>query len=241
MRYTEHEFKIDHVFDFIRVFFSSIFLAPYRLLNEYSRKILLLDKKIIKYNMLCAIGFNLLFLAREVYKIFTCPYLQISDTYLVEMCISLVVIMVVFYLTSIFDKPVLTDNIKGVDIKTKEVNKEVFLADEDVITDATTEAELRTAMSLDDDAFDQIKVKEMEDFPIQNTMAVDYDVIPNTNINILRNVYDKMDDMSFEDPMSEDTTQPRPDYMVNFVEEESIAVGDDSLSDLLDSLDGIME
>lgn len=239
MRYTEHEFKIDHVFDFIRVFFSSIFLAPYRLLNEYSRKILLLDKKIIKYNMLCAIGFNLLFLAREVYKIFTCPYLQISDTYLVEMCISMVVIMVVFYLTSIFDKPVLTDNIKGVDIKTKEVNKEVFLADEDVISDATTEAELRTAMSLDDNTFDQIKVQEMEDFPIQNTMAVNYDVIPNTDINILRNVYDKMDDMSFEDPMSEDTTQPRPDYMVNFVEEESIAVGDDSLSDLLDSLNGI--
>lgn len=241
MRYTEHEFKIDHVFDFIRVFFSSIFLAPYRLLNEYSRKILLLDKKIIKYNMLCAIGFNLLFLAREVYKIFTCPYLQISDTYLVEMCISMVVIMVVFYLTSIFDKPVLTDNIKGVDIKTKEVNKEVFLADEDVITDATTEAELRTAMSLDDDTFDQIKVQEMEDFPIQNTMAVNYDVIPNTDINILRNVHDKMDDMYFDDPISEDTTQPRPDYMINFVEEESIAVGDDCLSDILDSFDGITQ
>lgn len=241
MRYTEHEFKIDHVFDFIRVFFSSIFLAPYRLLNEYSRKILLLDKKIIKHNMLCAIGFNLLFLAREVYKIFTCPYLQISDTYLVEMCISLVVIMVVFYLTSIFDKPILTDNIKGMDIKTKEVNKEVFLADEDIISDATTEAELRTAMSLDDDTFDQIKVKEMEDFPIQNTMAVDYDGIPDTDINVLMNINGKMDDMIFEDPMSEDTTQPQPNYMVNFLNEESIAIGDDSLSDILDSLDGITQ
>lgn len=241
MRYTEHEFKIDHVFDFIRIFFSSIFLAPYRLLNEYSRKILLLDKRIIKYNMLCAIGFNLLFLAREVYKIFTCAYLQISDTYLVEMCISLVAIMVVFYLTSIFDKPILTDNIKGVDIKTKEVNKEVFLTDEDVITDTATEAELRTAMSLDDDMFDQIKVKEMEDFPIQNTMAVDYDEIPDTDINILRNINDKMDNMSFEDPLSEDTTQPRHDYMVNFIDEESVAIGEDSLSELLNSLDGIVK
>lgn len=214
MRYTENEFKIDHIFDFIRIFFSSIFLAPYRLLNEYSKKILLLDKRIIKYNMLVAIGFNILFLARELYKIFTNPLLQISDSYLIDICISLVIIMVVYYVTSIFDKPVLTENVKGYDIDTKEVNKEIFMDDNDIISDEMSEEELRLAMALDDDDFNAIRVEDFEDIPVQNTSAVNYDEIEDTDVNVLLNIHNKMESMTFNDPLEfedEDDSFPSGD------------------------------
>lgn len=214
MRYTENEFKIDHIFDFIRIFFSSIFLAPYRLLNEYSKKILLLDKRIIKYNMLVAIGFNILFLAREIYKIFTNPLLQISDSYLIDICISLVIIMVVYYVTSIFDKPVLTENVKGYDIDTKEVNKEIFMDDNDIISDEMSEEELRLAMALDDDDFNAIRVEDLEDIPVQNTSAVNYDEIEDTDVNVLLNIHNKMESMTFNDPLEfedEDDSFPSGD------------------------------
>lgn len=67
MRYTEKEydFKFDSVYDFIRILFSTTFLAPFRFFNEMSKKIIFLGKKSIKEILNTAVIIAALLLAGE--------------------------------------------------------------------------------------------------------------------------------------------------------------------------------
>ena len=59
MKYTEQEFKFDHVFDFIRYIFSSPFLAPFRFTNELTRKLPYLNRSILWAICIWALGFDI--------------------------------------------------------------------------------------------------------------------------------------------------------------------------------------
>lgn len=48
MRYTEYEFKVDHFFDILRIVCCSLFRAPIQLVNEISKKIVYIEKKILR-------------------------------------------------------------------------------------------------------------------------------------------------------------------------------------------------
>lgn len=67
MRYTEKEydFKFDSVYDFIRILFSTTFLAPFRFFNEMSKKIIFLGKKSVKEILNTAVIIAALLLAGE--------------------------------------------------------------------------------------------------------------------------------------------------------------------------------
>ena len=60
MKYTEQEFKLDHVFDFIRYIFSSPFLAPFRFTNELTRKLPYLSRSILWSICGWGLGFDVL-------------------------------------------------------------------------------------------------------------------------------------------------------------------------------------
>lgn len=58
MRYTEYDYKTETPFDTIRLMSSSIFLAPFRLVNEISKKILYLPKDLVEKVEMTAMGIN---------------------------------------------------------------------------------------------------------------------------------------------------------------------------------------
>lgn len=68
MRYTEKEydFKFDSVYDFIRILFSTTFLAPFRFFNEMSKKIIFLGKNSVKEILNTAVIIAALLLAGEL-------------------------------------------------------------------------------------------------------------------------------------------------------------------------------
>ncbi|WP_304427987.1 hypothetical protein [uncultured Clostridium sp.] len=94
MRYTEKEydFIFDSVYDFVRVLFSTTFLAPFRFFNEMSKKIILLGKKGIKDILNTAVIISALLLAGEFgYQIlFTKLSLLKGSVPLISIAIALV-------------------------------------------------------------------------------------------------------------------------------------------------------
>lgn len=70
MKYTEQEFKFDHIFDFIRYLFSSIFLAPFRFTNELTRKLPYLQQELLSDFNLWAIGINAFLIVTKVISCF---------------------------------------------------------------------------------------------------------------------------------------------------------------------------
>lgn len=99
MRYTEKEydFIFDSVYDFIRVLFSTTFLAPFRFFNEMSKKIILLGKKGIKDILNTAVIIASLLLAGEFgYQIlFTKLSLFSGSVPLVSIAIALVGVFII--------------------------------------------------------------------------------------------------------------------------------------------------
>lgn len=70
MKYTEQEFKFDHIFDFIRYLFSSIFLAPFRFTNELTRKLPYLQQELLSDFNLWAIGINAFLIVTKIISCF---------------------------------------------------------------------------------------------------------------------------------------------------------------------------
>lgn len=66
MKYTEQEFKFDHIFDFIRYIFSSPFLAPFRFINELTRKLPYMGKPITWKICVWSFGFNILLIILNI-------------------------------------------------------------------------------------------------------------------------------------------------------------------------------
>lgn len=66
MKYTEQEFKFDHIFDFVRYLFSSIFLAPFRFTNELTRKLPYLQQELLSEFNIWAIGINAFLIVTKI-------------------------------------------------------------------------------------------------------------------------------------------------------------------------------
>lgn len=107
MRYTEKEydFVFDSVYDFIRVLFSTTFLAPFRFFNEMSKKIILLGKKGIKDILNTAVIIASLLLAGEFgYQIlFTKLSLFSGSVPLISIALALIGVFIINQRVDNFD------------------------------------------------------------------------------------------------------------------------------------------
>lgn len=70
MRYTEesHDNEIKDLFDLIRIAFTSVVFAPYRLFSEISTKVMFLDRSVIERTLIVAAVMDLLVLISYVVK-----------------------------------------------------------------------------------------------------------------------------------------------------------------------------
>ena len=97
-RYTEYSGKIENPADAIRLVSVGILLAPFRLVNEYTKKIMFIDRAAAKTQLLFAMGLNaLLVIAEIVYVFIRRKTIVILETNIVPGIVSLVIIFV-FYM-----------------------------------------------------------------------------------------------------------------------------------------------
>lgn len=66
MKYTEQEFKFDHIFDLIRYGFSSLFLAPFRFTNELSRKLPYIPQNVLIKISTWSIGIDVILIVIDL-------------------------------------------------------------------------------------------------------------------------------------------------------------------------------
>ena len=145
MRYTEYEFKLDHVFDFIRLIFSSIFLSPFRLINEITKKIIYLPKElVVKIVKIAFVVDIVVFAGCIVDMVLDGKFNFIHGKLPLLSCIvALVLIGAVYYVVEIHQQPELVaGKKKKVVIQEKEVPKDLTLEDEDLIHDSLTDEAL---------------------------------------------------------------------------------------------------
>lgn len=141
MRYTEHDFTIDHIFDFIRIAFSSVFLAPFRLVNEYSKKVLFIDKEHIQKHLFVALGINILLIIFEIIGILKAREFIILTSNIPGLLFSFILIGGIYYLSQVIDQPKINYGTKPKKQKVKQSNKSVYFDAEELIEDKETEDE----------------------------------------------------------------------------------------------------
>ena len=134
MRYTESDFTIDHIFDFIRLVFSSVFLAPFRFCNEYSKKLLFIDKEHIRHHVLLALGLNLVLGVFEIIRILRTRAFIVLASNVPALLISFIVIVGLYSLVMSYDQPKVSYGKKPRPIKSSR-KKEVKFDAEDLISD----------------------------------------------------------------------------------------------------------
>lgn len=143
MRYTEYEFTIDHIFDFIRIIFSSVILSPIRLVSEITKKVMYIEKSKIVKCCKIALGINLVILGVDVVNMIRGKevYMTIGSTPLSSELISLLFVGIIYYASTIYDQPSLSYNKKPKVNKSKKrrnVNEDIDSIlddDEDLIRD----------------------------------------------------------------------------------------------------------
>lgn len=142
MRYTESDFTIDHVFDFIRLVFSSIFLAPFRFCNEYSKKLLFLDKECIRKHVLLALALVLFLAVTEGIGIIRANEFVILASNIPALLLAFIIIGALYYLVMIYDQPKVTYGVKPEKPKKeKQKRKPIKFDAEDLIEDNEEELE----------------------------------------------------------------------------------------------------
>lgn len=141
MRYTEQEFKLDHIFDYIRYGFSSIILAPFRLINEITKKICYLPLPIIEKCCITAIGLDVLITVITIISLLRKHNfsLFVGKVPLIACLLSLVILGLLYYGLSCVKMPtfkyVSDEDKKLEDVETKE--EVVNLAPDSLIDDDT--------------------------------------------------------------------------------------------------------
>lgn len=199
MRYTESDFTIDHIFDFIRLVFSSIFLAPFRFCNEYSKKLLFIDKERIKQHIVLALGLNVLLGVSEIIRIVRTRTFIVLQSNIPALLISMVLIGGLYYLVQIYDQPKVTYGKKPRPIKSNRKAKVKFDA-EDLIED-NEEAIEQLAKDKDNEdingGLDISKLKmnspEKEKVDLSLDLSsfkseIDYDLMPKTSQETLEDI-----------------------------------------------------
>lgn len=108
MRYTEHDFTIDHIFDFIRILFSSVFIAPWRLLHNITLKLIFIDKdKLTKFAQV-AVGLNLILIVLEIIGLARTVQFSFMYTKLPALILCFILLALVYYLIGIYDQPMIS-------------------------------------------------------------------------------------------------------------------------------------
>ena len=153
MRYTEYEFTIDHIFDFIRIIFSSVILSPIRLVSEITKKAMYIEKSKITKCCQIAIIINLIILGVDVVNMIRGKevYMTMGSTPLSSELISLFFVGLVYYASTIYDQPSLSYNKKPKDNKSKK--RKVIKDDIDDILDDEEDL-IRDCYDYDDDIVD---------------------------------------------------------------------------------------
>lgn len=105
MRYTEHDFTIDHIFDFIRILFSSVFIAPWRLLHNITLKLIFIDKDKLKRFAQVAIGLNLILICTECIGLARAVDFSFMYTKLPALILCFILLAMVYYAIGIYDQP----------------------------------------------------------------------------------------------------------------------------------------
>lgn len=140
MRYTEYEFTVDHIFDLIRIAFSSVFLAPLRIVSEVSKKVMYIEKsKITKCcKVSLALGVLLLLADLCIAMAHKSIYLYEGSTPVVAEIIAIFILGCLYYASTIYDQPSVVYNSKPrqQNRKRPKVQVDPILDEEDLIEDS---------------------------------------------------------------------------------------------------------
>lgn len=191
MRYTEQEFKFDHIFDVIRYVFSSLILAPFRLINELTRKIIYIPLKVIERCGLVALGINVLIIVWTVIDLIRKNnFSLISGRMPLLPCMLSCVFLCVFQYSLTFVKNpkfnYVSEEEKGLeDLESDEEVKDIVLNDEQILKDDTLaqirqqdstalDEKLKSIANVDEEmeAYNNATPKELDDV-IKSTLLED--------------------------------------------------------------------
>lgn len=137
MRYTEYEFTVDHIFDLIRIAFSSVFLAPLRLVSEITKKVMYIEKsKIVKCcGISLGIGLSLLVADLCMCLAHKTIYLYEGSTPVISEVIAIFLLGCIYYASTVYDQPSVSYNCKPKQRKRPKVEVDTVLDEEDLIED----------------------------------------------------------------------------------------------------------
>lgn len=243
MRYADYDFTIDHIFDFIRIFFSIIFVAPWRYFHNMTIKLTFIDKdKLVRFAQV-AVGINVLLIVCEVIGLLSSGSFSIMYTRIPALFLCFIMLAVVYYLIGIYDQPMIKYGKKPVKVERKKpievpkdfgvVGANALLDDEDILEEEET-----TEKSESEESTPNIEEEEEDDFTMEFgdklSGFVDTEKLRETSEEyqgILQNAYlsDEFNIKEFTD-LSSDFTD-----LASFADDE-IAQGE-LLSEAMDNID----
>ena len=96
-RYTEYNAKIENPADAIRFVSSNIILAPFRLVNEYTKKIIFINRDLARKHLAYSVILNAFLIVSEIINIFIKrETIILVETNVIPGVISLVIIIVLY-------------------------------------------------------------------------------------------------------------------------------------------------
>lgn len=105
MRYTEKDlkFEFNNGYDYIRILFSCLFVSPFRLTNEISKKILYINKKVFEKVMLDAVIINTILLCYKLISgLFSGKiYISGSSLPISSLIVSLSILIATYYISCV--------------------------------------------------------------------------------------------------------------------------------------------
>lgn len=243
MRYADYDFTIDHIFDFIRIFFSIIFVAPWRYFHNMTIKLTFIDKdKLVRFAQV-AVGINVLLIVCEGIGLLSSGSFSIMYTRIPALFLSFIMLAVVYYLIGIYDQPMLKYGKRPAKVERKkpiEVPKDFGVVGANVLLDdEEVEEEEETTDKSESEVSTLNQEEEEDDFTMdfgdKLSGFVDTEKLRETSEEykgLLENAYlsDEFNISEFTDLSSSDFTE-----LASFADDE-LAQGD-MLSEAMDGID----
>ncbi|GAA0101706.1 hypothetical protein UT300012_24210 [Paraclostridium bifermentans] len=244
MKYADYDFTIDHIFDFIRIFFSIIFIAPWRYFHNMTIKLTFIDKdKLIKFAQL-SVGINVLLIVCEVIGLLSQGKFSIMYTRIPALFLCFILLAVVYYLIGVYDQPMIKYGKKPKKIIKKDpiavptdfgiVGANALLDDEEEIEETIEESQGEVATLNEEESPHEVEDDFTMDFGDKLSGFVDTEKLRETSQeyqDILESAY-----LTDEFNINEFTNLSSSD----FGDFASFADDEDAQGDLLsDALDGI--
>ena len=244
MRYADYDFTIDHIFDFIRIFFSIIFIAPWRYFHNMTIKLTFIDKdKLVRFAQI-AVGLNVLLILCEGISLLSAGSFSIMYTRIPALFLCFIMLAVIYYLIGIYDQPMIKYGKKPVKVERKQpievpkdfgvVGANALLDDEDILEDKQTTEESESEVSspnLEEEDEDDFTM----DFGDKLSGFVDTEKLRETSkeyTDILQNAYD-MDEFNMKEFTSLSSSELND--FASFANDE-VAQGD-MLSEAMEGID----